>query len=155
MTRKYRINIGGEERLVEVTERGEREYLIVLEGTTYEARIEEVRSSEAPSGSPRVSVSPAPPKSPTARTGSTLSKPNHPAQEFQDAFPIESPLTGTVTSIKVAVGAKVERNQALCILETMKMEIEVLATHDAIVSSIAVKAAQTVRAGDLLFVLQA
>jgi urea carboxylase len=61
---------------------------------------------------------------------------------------------GNVWKVVVEVGAKVEIGDPLIIVESMKMEIVVAATARGIVRSIAVRAGQTLRAGDLVSVLE-
>ncbi len=66
---------------------------------------------------------------------------------------IMSPMPGTITSIKVTEGQKVEKGQVLCILEAMKMENEIMAPRDAVISKIMVTIGTSVKAGDRLFLL--
>ena len=51
---------------------------------------------------------------------------------------IESEIAGTVWKIEVKVGEKVDEDDVLMILETMKMEIPAMATRDGTVSEILV-----------------
>jgi biotin carboxyl carrier protein len=148
MARRYRINIEGEERVVDVVEHGEKDYLITLDGTTYQTHIEEARGSGS---EPTVSVSQAP----ASRAPESRLPAQKPAVDAEGAIQIVAPLTGKVISVKVASGAKVERGQLLCLLEAMKMEVEVFASHSGVVSSVAVEPADTVQQGDVLIVLKA
>ena len=59
-------------------------------------------------------------------------------------------ITGTVWKIEVKVGDKVEPGTTLVILESMKMEIPVLAEVDGTVSAVAVSEGQVVQEGDLI-----
>jgi biotin carboxyl carrier protein len=155
MGRKYRINIEGEERVVEVVEQGEKDYLITLDGTTYQTRIEEARGSGSELAQPTVTVS----QTSSPASARRASEPNLPAQkpvvDAEGAIQIVAPLTGKVISVKVASGAKVERGQLLCLLEAMKMEVEVFASQSGVVTKVAVEPADTVQQGDLLIVLKA
>lgn len=67
---------------------------------------------------------------------------------------IMSPMPGTITSIKVTEGQKVEKGQVLCILEAMKMENEIMAPRDAVISKIMVTIGTSVKAGDRLILLK-
>jgi glutaconyl-CoA/methylmalonyl-CoA decarboxylase subunit gamma len=154
MSRKYQIKIEGEERVVDVVENGEKDYLITLDGKTYQTHIEDAGGSGSGGSQPRVTVSPASAKAPAARAP----EPKAPRQEApaaDGAVQILAPLTGTVISVKVAAGAKVDLGQVLCLLEAMKMEMEIVASHAGVVTTVAVKPTDTVRQGDVLFVLQA
>ncbi|MGB9695334.1 MAG: biotin/lipoyl-containing protein [Caldisericaceae bacterium] len=52
---------------------------------------------------------------------------------------ILSPLPGKVLSVKVKEGQKVKKGDLLLMIEAMKMENEVLAAHDAVVTNVYVK----------------
>jgi acetyl-CoA carboxylase biotin carboxyl carrier protein len=63
-------------------------------------------------------------------------------------------ITGTVWKIEVSVGDQVEEEQAVVILESMKMEMPVEAPSAGRVSSIAVSEGQSVDEGGVLLVLE-
>ncbi len=66
---------------------------------------------------------------------------------------VRAVMPGIVVRIQVEEGERVERGQALLVLEAMKMENEIRATTTGLVGKIAVEAGQTVDAGDLLLEL--
>jgi pyruvate carboxylase len=70
-----------------------------------------------------------------------------------DANHVGAPMPGTVATVPVAVGEKVERGDVLVTLEAMKMEAAVRADRDGEVAEVVVKAGQQVDAKDLLIVL--
>src|SRR5581483_7436642 len=59
-----------------------------------------------------------------------------------------SPMQGTVLELKVGEGEHVDAGAVICIVEAMKMENEVTAHADGVVSELAVTAGQAVSAGD-------
>jgi urea carboxylase len=61
---------------------------------------------------------------------------------------------GNVWQLKVAEHAPVEVGDTLAIIESMKMELSILATARGVVRAVVVKPGQTLRAGDLVCVLQ-
>lgn len=69
------------------------------------------------------------------------------------AIQVEAHITGTVWKIEVAVGDRVEAEQPLVILESMKMEMPVEAPEAGVVESIAVEPGQAVEEGEVLLVL--
>lgn len=71
-------------------------------------------------------------------------------------MPIEVPahITGTVWKIVVQPGEEVSAEQALVILESMKMEMPVEAPEAGRVASIRVSEGQAVEEGDVLVVLE-
>ena len=68
---------------------------------------------------------------------------------------IESDVTGTVWKIEVEEGASVSEGQTLIILESMKMEIPVLASDDGKVAEIMVDEEEPVSEGQVVVVLDA
>ncbi len=60
---------------------------------------------------------------------------------------IEAPITGTVISIEVKVGDKVEEGDVLLYIESMKMENPILAPVNGTVAEISVEAQQVVETG--------
>jgi len=67
---------------------------------------------------------------------------------------IESPVAGGVWKLLVEAGARVEVGQALLILESMKMEIEVTAPEAGVVYAINREEGQQVNAGQAVLVLE-
>ena len=68
---------------------------------------------------------------------------------------IESDVTGTVGKVEVEEGARVTAGQTLIILESMKMEIPVLASDDGKVAEIMVDEEEPVSEGQVVVVLDA
>ncbi|MDD2841159.1 MAG: urea carboxylase [Tolumonas sp.] len=66
---------------------------------------------------------------------------------------VESLVSGNVWQILVNEGEQVKAGQPLLIIESMKMEIEVLAPHAGVVINVCREAGQQVRAGQRLLVL--
>ena len=63
------------------------------------------------------------------------------------------PMQGTIVKVLVEVGQDVEAGQAVCVLEAMKMENQILAEKAGKVSEIKVKAGDTVGSGDVVVVI--
>ena len=63
---------------------------------------------------------------------------------------MKSTLPGNVFKILVAVGDSVKKGQRMFVLEAMKMEIDVNAPKDGLVTSIEVQQGQTVANGQIL-----
>ena len=62
-------------------------------------------------------------------------------------------MPGMVVGFKVADGATVKKGDAILVLEAMKMENDIAATADGVVSFVAAKGAN-VNTGDLLAVIK-
>ena len=68
---------------------------------------------------------------------------------------VKSDITGSVWKIVKNVGDAVEEDEPIVILESMKMEIPVLATGDGLVAAIKVEEGQVIAEGDLVVVIKA
>ena len=63
------------------------------------------------------------------------------------------PMPGTILSVNVANGDSVKKGQVLFILEAMKMENEIMASKDGVISAVSVTKNSTVQSGDVLCVI--
>jgi biotin carboxyl carrier protein len=68
---------------------------------------------------------------------------------------VRSPAVGTVVEVLVAVGDAVAVDQEIAVVESMKVEIPVLAPSAGVVTALPVAAGQLVQAGDALVTLRA
>jgi len=76
-----------------------------------------------------------------------------PQADAGNAAHVGAPIPGMVVQVAVQEGQRVEKNEALLMLEAMKMETSVAAPHAATVARIHVKTGETVAARDLLIEL--
>jgi glutaconyl-CoA/methylmalonyl-CoA decarboxylase subunit gamma len=67
---------------------------------------------------------------------------------------VEAPITGTIISIDVKVGDKVEEGDVLLYIESMKMENPIMAPVNGKVAEIKVAAKQVVETGKPLVVIE-
>ncbi|MBE3605698.1 biotin/lipoyl-binding protein [Campylobacter sp. RM13119] len=109
-------------------------YSVVVNGTTYNVEVKEGFSD----GVEVKSITPV--SAPQVQTSSKTST----------GEAILSSLPGTVSKILVKVGDSVKKGQAVVILEAMKMEIEVPAANDGVISVIEVIQGQNVQNGQVL-----
>ena len=68
---------------------------------------------------------------------------------------VASPMQGTVLSIAVAVGSKIQAGELICVVEAMKMENELVAHRDGVVTELLVAQGQQVALGDVVCVIDA
>jgi len=73
----------------------------------------------------------------------------------QSQSKIRAAMAGTVSEIAVKQGDRVAEGDLLCILEAMKMRLEVTSPYSAKVQALAVSEAETVNLGQLLMQLEA
>ena len=107
-----------------------KKYKVNVNGTSYEIEIELMSETEA-----AAAPSPVKAEAPKA-TG--------------EGEAIASPMPGTILDVKVAVGDSVKKGQVLMILEAMKMENEIMAGTDGVITSIGVTKGAAVQTGDAL-----
>lgn len=67
---------------------------------------------------------------------------------------VEAPITGTIISIEVKVGDKVEEGDVLLYIESMKMENPIMSPVKGTVAEIKVAAKQVVETGKPLVVIE-
>jgi len=70
-----------------------------------------------------------------------------------NAEALNSPLSGNIFKVNVAVGDSVAEGDVLIILEAMKMETEIKAAKAGVVQSIEIKEGSVVSVGDVLLTL--
>jgi biotin carboxyl carrier protein len=87
-------------------------------------------------------------ETPDPKPKTTASQPQNNAAEKSL---VKSPLPGVILKVMVSVGASVKRDDVLLVMESMKMENNILAEKDGVVKSIKVEVGQTVMQGDILF----
>lgn len=116
-------------------------YRITVNGNTYDVSVEEVSEG--------ASVSPSPISQPVRTVSPTPKKPVQSGAK-QGGFKLESPMAGVVVSVPVAVGDNVTKNQAVVLIEAMKMENEIVSPVAGTIATVHVTKGQTVSAGDLL-----
>ena len=118
-------------------------YTITVNGNVYDVTVEENGNASAPAA-PRRAVAPvAAPKAAPAPAASTGA----------GSIKIEAGAAGKVFKLEKKVGDKVNKGDAVLILEAMKMEIPVVAPEAGTVASIDVAVGDTVESGALLATL--
>lgn len=125
-------------------------FLIKINGKTYDAEVEVIGASAA-----APAVAPAPAAAPKAAAPAPAPAPAAPAAAPKAGGPanVTSPLPGTVLRLVKNAGDTVAAGEVVMIVESMKMENEVVAPEAGRIASIAVAAGSAINTGDLLFTL--
>ena len=103
-------------------------YTITVNGNVYDVTVEEGTGSAA---APAAKAAPK-------------------AAPVAGAKQVTAPMPGTIVSVKVNVGDKVEAGTLVAVLEAMKMENEIFAGVDGTVAGISVSAGDSVNSGDVI-----
>ncbi len=67
---------------------------------------------------------------------------------------IEPPMPGKILKILVKDGEKVEENQVLILMESMKLQVELKSPFDGVVKELRVKEGDTVNAGEIVIKIE-
>ena len=113
-------------------------YNITVNGKAYDVAVEEVGGSAAvaPVAAAPVAAAPAAPAPAAAPVA--------------DGTKVTAPMPGTILDIKVAVGDTVKSGQAICVLEAMKMENEIMAPKSGKIVAVCTSQGASVNTGDAL-----
>ena len=127
-----------------------RKFIVTIEGKQYEVGVEEVggvatpvapvvtsvASQPAPAQAPQKVAAPAPAPAPAVTNGTKM----------------EAPMPGMIKAYKVAEGATVKKGDVILILEAMKMDNDISAVCDGVVSFKA-QVGSNVNTGDVMAVI--
>ena len=112
-------------------------YTITVNGTAYEVTVEETGSVSAPAAAPKAAPKAAPAAAPKAAAPAAAVK-------------VTASVPGKVVKVAASVGQAVKAGDSVVILESMKMEIPVVAPQDGTIASIDVAEGASVENGDTL-----
>lgn len=121
-------------------------YRITLNGEVYEMEIELIGEGSAPvnTASAPVAVNTEP---------AAVQKAPASADNTSADGAAVSPMPGTVVKLMAAQGDRVGKGQPVLVLEAMKMENEITAAKDGVLTELRVSEGQTVAGGEILFVI--
>ena len=115
-------------------------YTITVNGTAYEVTVEETGSVSAPTAAPVAAPKAAPAAAPKAAAPAAGA----------GAVKVSASEPGKVLKVVASVGQAVKAGDNIIILESMKMEIPVVAPQDGTVASIDTSEGASVENGDTL-----
>lgn len=132
-----------------------RKFNIKVNGQAYEVEVEEVAGGFAPAPVVPVAATPAPAVAPVAAPApekAEVKAAPTPVAAPAGGTQLKAPMPGTVIDFKATNGAAVKKGQTVLILEAMKMENEIVAPADGVITFVASKGA-SVNTDDLLAVI--
>ena len=125
-------------------------YNITVNGVTYTVDVEEVGAS-APAAAPVAAPAPAAAPAPKAAPAAPKAAPK--ASGAAGAVSVKAPMPGNIMKVNCKVGASVKKGDVLVVLEAMKMENDICAPQDGVVSSIEVAQGASVATDAVLVTL--
>lgn len=117
-------------------------YTITVNGTAYEVTVEETGSVAAPAPAARTAAPVAPKAAPAPKAAAPAAG--------AGAVKVTASVPGKVLKIVASAGQTVKAGDNIVILESMKMEIPVVAPQDGTVASIDTTEGASVENGDTL-----
>ncbi len=127
-------------------------YIITVNGVSYEVSVEETGATSAPAAAPAKAAAPVKAAAPAAAPAAPA-KAAATAAAGAGSIKVAAGAAGKIFKIEASVGASVKKGDAVIILEAMKMEIPVVAPEDGTVASIDCAVGDMVEAGATLATL--
>ena len=124
-------------------------YTITVNGTAYEVTVEENGNAAAPVAAAPKAAAPAPKAAPAAAPKAAAPKAAAPAAGA-GSVKVSAAVPGKFVKIVASVGQSVKAGDSVVIVESMKMEIPVVAPQDGTIASIDVAEGAAVENGDTL-----
>lgn len=130
-----------------------RKFNVTVNGTPYQVEIEEVQAFSAPViQAPAAPAAPAAPVAPQASAAPAPAVPAAPKAAPAGGTELTAPMPGTVVKIIAKDGAVVKKGDVVLVLESMKMENDIVSPADGTVT-VTTAAGTNVNAGDVLAVI--
>ena len=136
--KQYRFKINGNDYNVVINSTEGKTASVTVNGTPYQVELEEAPAAPVqavPAQSAPIQTAPAAAPAQPAPTASGAGK------------AVTSPLPGVIIAVKVNVGDSVKAGQEVAVLEAMKMENSIEATHDGTVTAVHVAKGDSVLEG--------
>lgn len=156
---QYKFKINGNEYNVEINSISGDSAVVTVNGIQYSVEsgvaactaaagtIAQAPAVQAPAPAPVQAAAPAPVQAAQAAETSTPATAPAPAPAAGKGKPVPAPLPGVIIEISVKPGDVVKQGQQVAVLEAMKMENVIEATHDGTVTAINVSKGDSVLEG--------
>ncbi|MDD5785234.1 MAG: biotin/lipoyl-binding protein [Prevotella sp.] len=146
---KFEYKVQGVDYEVEIEEMEGNIAKVSVNGIPFEVELKQPINPAKAITRPKV-VAPAPA---AAAPAAPVSRPAAPAAPAGAGSPVKAPLPGTISSINVKVGDKVNVGDTVVVLEAMKMQNNIEAENSGTVTSILVNQGDSVMEGATLITI--
>ena len=155
MGKTFRITVNGRPYAVEVGDLAASPVEVTVDGQVFQVELEKATPVSAPAvvAGPAV-PGPSPAPAVAARPVSDQAKGPPPAPAAGSGKDITAPMPGVVLAVRVKDGDRIHRGQEVCLLESMKMELNIMASADGVVKKVCVAVGQSVVHGTVLVELE-
>lgn len=123
-----------------------KKFNVTVDGKTYAVEVNEVSGAATYAAAPAPVAAPAPAPAPAPAAAPA-------APVAAGATTVTAPMNGTIAKINCKVGDTVSADDAVIILEAMKMENEIFAGVSGTVSEVRTSVGTAVQPGDVLVVI--
>lgn len=147
---KYQYKVKGIDYDVEINDVEGNIANVTVNGIAFEVELKQPIKAPAVHHTP-VHITPKPQATPTPAAGRP--RPATPTPTGSGT-PLKSPLPGTITSVEVSVGDKVNEGDTVIVLEAMKMQNNIEAEQSGTIKEILVKQGDAVLEGSTLLVIE-
>ena len=145
--KEYIIKINGNQYAVSVQSNDDTSAKVVVNGSEFNVEHEKVEAKKTGSSKPTSATT-------TATTAPVVKTPAVAAQPNAKESIIKSPLPGIILSISVKEGDTIKAGDRLLMLEAMKMENNIDADKDGVVTKLHVQTGESVLEGAVLVTIQ-
>jgi glutaconyl-CoA decarboxylase len=148
--RRYTLQVGGREFVIDVQEHAADRFEVVVDGQRYEVALsgdEDLPEATITPGFASARGAPATGASPAAPASRAPAAPA-PARSGGGAGALTAPMPGVILELSVAVGDAVERGQPIAVLEAMKMKNSIKSPRAGTIAEVCVAVGQAVGHGD-------
>ncbi len=144
--KEYKYSINGNEYSVAIVELEGNTASVEVNGKNYQV---EILGEPMPQPAPKSSVKPVAPKPAAAPSSAPApaSEPTPAPSVPASGTAVLSPLPGVILDVKVQVGQQVKAGDTVAILEAMKMENNISAESDGVVTAIKVSKGDSILEG--------
>ena len=142
--RRYKITVDGTSHNVEVGYVAESPVRVNVDGVDYDVEVPDKPDRRATPAKPSAPARPIARPTATASTTTSARSPGASANAMTAVMP------GRVLSVAVSVGDSVSRGDLICVIEAMKMEQQIGANRDGVISAVHISGGDSVAHGQIL-----